>query len=131
MKYFNDFFYHRYNSKYMTSMNDNLYYLICVTVIVVCIIYVYNHSFAQRCECDLKCTGNNDGKCGCDDGCKCGCKTKKSETEQESETLVEKFFGGYRYPYDYPYYWPYFYSGCNETMFGDVKCLPMYMNPFW
>jgi hypothetical protein len=115
----------------MTPMNDNLYYLICATVIVVCIIYVYNHRFVQRCECDSKCTGSNDGKCGCDDRCKCGCKTNKSETEQESETLVEKFFGGYRYPYDYPYYWPYFYSGCNETMFGDVKCLPMYMNPFW
>lgn len=44
---------------------------------------------------------------------------------------VEGFFGGYYYPYDYPFYWPYFYSGCNETMFGDIKCLPFYANPFW
>lgn len=43
----------------------------------------------------------------------------------------EGFFGGYYYPYDYPYYWPYFYSGCNENVFGDVKCLPFYAHPFW
>jgi hypothetical protein len=44
---------------------------------------------------------------------------------------VENFMGGYYYPYDYPYYWPYFYSGCNENVFGDVKCLPFYAHPFW
>ena len=44
---------------------------------------------------------------------------------------LEGFFGGYYYPYDYPYYWPYFYSGCNQTMFGDIKCLPLTYNPFW
>lgn len=43
----------------------------------------------------------------------------------------EGFFGGYYYPYDYPYYWPYFYTGCNEDVFGNIKCLPMYMHPFW
>lgn len=44
---------------------------------------------------------------------------------------MEDFFGGYYYPYDYPYYWPYFYSGCNENVFGDIKCLPFYAHPFW
>ena len=43
----------------------------------------------------------------------------------------EGFVGGYYYPYDYPYYWPYFYSGCNQTMFGDIKYLPLSYNPFW
>ena len=43
----------------------------------------------------------------------------------------EPFFGGYYYPYDYPYYWPFFYTGCNEDVFGNIKCLPMYMHPFW
>lgn len=136
-------------------MNDTLYYLLGAAVIAVCIICIYNYGFdkGQGCGCDTKCTGNNDGMCGCDAGCKCGCKTPinpggksksemsqgpdntsegtKTETNPESGSEIENFFGGYYYPYDYPYYWPYFYSGCNETMFGDVKCLPMYMNPFW
>lgn len=43
----------------------------------------------------------------------------------------EHFFGGYYYPYDYPYYWPYFYTGCNEDMFGNIKCLPFSAFPFW
>lgn len=50
---------------------------------------------------------------------------------QPYQTRTEGFFGGYHYPYDYPYYWPYFYSGCNQTMFGDVKCHPLSNHPFW
>lgn len=117
-------------------MNDTLYYILGAGIIAVCIICVYNIDPDQKCGCDKKCTGSNKNNCECDDECECGCKNKQninktSTTKQESETIVEKFFGGYRYPYDYPYYWPYFYSGCNETMFGDVKCLPFNANPFW
>ena len=53
------------------------------------------------------------------------------DVEKDVEKDVENFMGGYYYPYDYPYYWPYFYSGCNENVFGDVKCLPFYAHPFW
>lgn len=53
----------------------------------------------------------------------------KLKTEEDEKK--EHFFGGYYYPYDYPYYWPYFYSGCNENVFGDIKCLPFYYHPFW
>jgi hypothetical protein len=49
----------------------------------------------------------------------------------EEECNKEDFFGGYYYPYDYPYYWPWFYSGCNEDVFGNIRCLPVNAHPFW
>ena len=55
----------------------------------------------------------------------------KNMSSNHDDDKAEGFFGGYYYPYDYPYYWPYFYTGCNENVFGDIKCLPMYMHPFW
>lgn len=45
--------------------------------------------------------------------------------------IKEGFFGGYVYPMDYYYYWPFFYSGCNEDVFGNIKCLPQSAHPFW
>jgi hypothetical protein len=43
----------------------------------------------------------------------------------------ENFLDSFVYPYDYPYIYPgYFYSGCNETVFGDIKCLPKSAYPF-
>ena len=42
----------------------------------------------------------------------------------------ENFFGGFYYPYDYPYYYPYFYSGCNENVFGKIKCISPYRG-YW
>lgn len=122
-------------------MDETLYYLLGA-IIIICVITVYNYRFDTDCECDSKCTKTPDGKCDCNVGCKCGCrntsipeqkllKSESTTSVQESKDSVEGFFGGYYYPYDYPYYWPYFYSGCNETIFGDIKCLPFYANPFW
>jgi hypothetical protein len=43
----------------------------------------------------------------------------------------EGFLDSFVYPYDYPFIYPgYFYSGCNETVFGDIKCLPKSAYPF-
>jgi hypothetical protein len=47
------------------------------------------------------------------------------------EEEAENFFGGYSYPYDYPYYWPWFYTGCNEDVFGRIRCLPTSSHPYW
>lgn len=61
-------------------------------------------------------------------------KSTPSSIESETSTggeIKEGFFGSYYYPYNSTYYWPYFYTGCNENVFGDIKCLPMYINPFW
>lgn len=38
----------------------------------------------------------------------------------------EGFYGGYYFPYDYPFYYPYFYSGCNENVFGEIHCMPLF-----
>ena len=47
------------------------------------------------------------------------------------DTSKEGFLDSYVYPYDYPFIYPgYFYSGCNETIFGDIKCLPKEAYPF-
>lgn len=47
-------------------------------------------------------------------------------TDDSSNSSEEGFYGygyGYRNPYyGGGYYHPYFYSGCNETMFGNVSC---------
>lgn len=60
------------------------------------------------------------------------CNTNDTDDDKKgNKKTAENFMGGYYYPYDYPYYWPYFYSGCNENVFGDVKCLPFYAHPFW
>jgi hypothetical protein len=56
----------------------------------------------------------------------------------KNDNVNEGFYGSYRNPYYQPYYyWPYnywlynYYSGCNEDVFGNIKCLPFAANPFW
>jgi hypothetical protein len=78
-------------------------------------------------------------KCQCDSNCKCMvngvCRYNSMGKSCECERNIEGFQGSYLFPYDYTgiYYWPagYWYTGCNETMFGDVKCLPLNANPYW
>jgi hypothetical protein len=56
---------------------------------------------------------------------------KDCDSERQSKSdEQENFYGGFYYPYDYPYYYPYFYSGCNENVFGKIKCVPPYMG-YW
>lgn len=55
----------------------------------------------------------------------------KLMNKNDANDKSEHFYGGYYYPYDHPFYHPYFYTGCNENVFGDLKCLPIDYNPFW
>jgi hypothetical protein len=94
--------------------------------ILICVSLLYLYDYLTKCQCDSNCRCMIDGVCRYNSvgkSCKCGCN------------MIEGFQGSYLYPYDYSsiYYWPagYWYTGCNETMFGDVKCLPHTSNPYW
>lgn len=93
------------------------------SIIITSLLFLYD--YYSRCNCDPDCKNCMiNGSCKYDKICKCGCKDN-----------IEGFQGSYHIPYDYSgiYYWPagYWYTGCNETMFGDVKCLPRTANPYW